>query len=158
MVSGTLELNQPNQGQFAHFQRPKPITASVWFSERFPHSLKFGVPFVELRESCFDGFSRCTPISINLDFFASALGGDSKLGHSVVYYESELHFYFREPLLNIYKPTTPEKLQNYYRAMLMRCAEELPDENNKLNLCVEFRSDKYAKAVVQRAKSVLAAD
>ena len=156
MASGTLELNSPDTNQFT--LRPKPITAAIWFGERFPEALQFGVPFIELRESTFDGFDRVTPITINLDFMAKMLGGDPKLGHSVVYFEPEMQFYYKEPSLNLYKPTSPEKLQNYFRAMLMRCAQELPDENNKLNLCVEFRSDKNAKAVVQRAKSVLAAD
>jgi hypothetical protein len=40
----------------------------------------------------------------------------------------------------------------------MRCAEELPDSVHKLNLFLEFRSDKTIRAIVQRAKSILAAD
>jgi len=158
MVSGLLQLNEPSKGQFAHFQKEQPITASVWFGERFPLALKHGVPFVELKESSFDGFSRITPICINIDFFAQMLGGNPKLGHSVIYYEPDMQFYYFEPMEKVYKPTSPEKLQNLYRAMLMKCAQEIPEENNKLNLCVEFRKDTYAKSVVQRAKSVLAAD
>jgi hypothetical protein len=111
-----------------------------------------------MRESSCDGFSRVNPISINVDFFAGMLGGDKRLGHSVIYFEPELQFYYREPVPNIYKPTTPEKLQNYYRAMMLRCVQELGNETDKLNLFVEFRSDKTAKAVVHRAKSILAAD
>jgi len=68
-----------------------------------------------------------------------------------------MQFYYREPVLQLYKPMTAEKLQNQFRAMLMRCAKELPGENSKLNLCCEFRSDKVARSVVNRAKSVLAA-
>jgi hypothetical protein len=155
---GTLELNLPLTGQAALFQREKIETASIWFAKRFPDVVKnHGVPFVEVRETSRDGFSRVTPISINIDFFAGMLAGDPALNHSVVYFEPEMQFYYREPVQGIYKPTTAEKLQNFYRAMLMRCAQELPHENNKLNLCVEFRSDKNAKAVVQRAKSILAA-
>jgi hypothetical protein len=155
---GTLELNLPLIGQAALFQRENTETASIWFAKRFPDAVKkHGVPFVEVRETSRDGFSRITPISINVDFFAAVLGGDPELRHSVVYFEPEMQFYYREPMQGIYKPTTPEKLQNYFRAMLMRCAQELSHENNKLNLCVEFRSDKNAKAVVQRAKSILAA-
>ena len=47
---------------------------------------------------------------------------------------------------------------NLYRGLLQRAAQELPKKNNVLNLCIEFRSDKNAKAVLQRAKSILAAD
>jgi hypothetical protein len=71
-------------------------------------------------------------------------------------FEPEMQFYYREPIQNIYKPTTPEKLQNYYRAMMLRCAQELNRETDKLNLFAEFRSDKNAKAVTNRAKSILA--
>jgi hypothetical protein len=41
---------------------------------------------------------------------------------------------------------------------MMKCAQEMPAQVHKLNLFHEFRSDKTAKAVVNRAKSVLAAD
>jgi len=159
IISTELEFNSPGKGLFELHQRSRPTTASIWFIEHFPGLVeKYGVPFVEVRETNVGGFSRVTPVSINLDFFAGLLGGDPKLGHSVVYFEPEMQFYFKEPALLLYKPTSPEKLQNLYRAILMRCAQELPDENNKLNLCTEFRNDKYARAVVQRAKSVLAAD
>jgi hypothetical protein len=155
---GTLELNLPLSNQAALFQYPRTETASVWFAKSFPETAKnHGVPFVEIRETSCDGFTRVTAISINIDFFASMLGGESELGHSIVYFEPEIQFYYREPLTGMFKPTSAEKLQTYYRAMMMRCAQELPDENNKLNLCVEFRKDGVAKAVVNRAKSVLAA-
>jgi hypothetical protein len=40
---------------------------------------------------------------------------------------------------------------------MLRCAQELNNDTDKLNLFVEFRNDKNSRAVVQRAKSVLAA-
>jgi hypothetical protein len=40
----------------------------------------------------------------------------------------------------------------------MRCAEELPESVGKLNLFLEFRSDKTIRAAIHRAKSILAAD
>jgi len=153
--SARLELNLPEPEWSTARQT---ITPSIWFAQKFPDQTnQFGCPFLEMRQTSCDGFSHVTPVSINLDFFAGMLGGDKSLGHSVVYFEPEMQFYYREPVLNIYKPTTPEKLQNYYRAMLLRCAQELGNETDKLNLFVEFRSDKNARAVVQRAKSVLAA-
>jgi hypothetical protein len=57
-----------------------------------------------------------------------------------------------------FKPTTDEKLGTLLRAWLMKCAQELPESVNKLNLCVEFRSDKKIREIVNRAKSILAAD
>jgi hypothetical protein len=41
---------------------------------------------------------------------------------------------------------------------MMKCASEMPGNVHKLNLFHEFRSDRISKAVVQRAKSVLAAE
>ena len=150
-----LELNLP---QTSLFEKPVPRTPSEWFALKFADAVnRFGCPFLEMRQSSVDGFLKITPVSINPDFFAAMLGGDSGLGHSVVYYESEMQFYYFEPLQNLYRPTTPEKLQNYYRAMMLRCAQELNGETDKLNLFQEFRSDRISKAVVNRAKSILAA-
>lgn len=154
-----LELNLPKPKLWGEEQsQSKPKTPSEWFAEKFPDQVKqFGCPFLEMRQSSSDGFSRITPVSANVDFMAGMLGGDLKLGHSVVYFEPEMQFYYMEPLLQLYKPTSPEKLANYYRAMLIRCGQEMNGEVDKLNLFNEFRSDKNARAVVQRAKSILAA-
>lgn len=155
-IFGRLELNLPKQHFLEQPQAPK--TPSEWFALKFPEAArKYGCPFLEMRQASCDGFVSIVPVSINSDFFAGMLGGDSSLGHSVVYFEPEMQFYYFEPLQNLYKPTSPEKLQNYYRAMVLRCAQELAGEVDKLNLFQEFRSDKTSKAVVQRAKSILAA-
>jgi len=157
-TSARLELNLPKPEWAATISK-QTITPAIWFAQKFPDQAnQFGCPFLEMRESSCDGFSRITPISINHDFFAAMLGGDARLGHSVVYFEPELQFYYREPVQNLYKPTSPEKLQNYYRSILLRCATELGSEADKLNLFAEFRNDKNSRAVVNRAKSVLAAD
>jgi len=157
-TSARLELNLPKP-EWAATITKQTITPAIWFAQKFPDQVnQFGCPFLEMRESSCDGFSRITPISINHDFFAAMLGGDARLGHSVVYFDPEMQFYYREPVQHLYKPTSPEKLQNYYRSMLLRCATELGREADKLNLFAEFRNDKNSRAVVNRAKSVLAAD
>lgn len=141
-----MELHEPTT----------PKTPSEWFADKFPEHIKqWGCPMLEMRQTTCDGFTHITPISINVDFFASIFS-DSRIGMSVIYLESEMQFYYHEPLQNIYKPTSPEKLQNLYRAMLLRCAQELNGEVDKLNMFAEFRSDKIAKQVTQRAKSILA--
>ena len=81
-----------------------------------------------------------------------------RFGHKVIYLESESQFYYLDQPSNIFKPTSDEKLGNLLRAYLIRCAEELPNTVHKLNLFLEFRSDKTIRAVVHRAKSILAAD
>ena len=159
-LNAHLELNLPGQGQFSqHALRPRAKTASVYFAELFPDAAKqYGCPFVEIRDVQADGRSIVTTVSVNVDFFAGALGGDRNLGHSIIYYEPEMAWYYREPHLQLYKTTTAEKLMNLYCGLLQRAAQELPAENNRLPLCIEFRSDKTCKAIVQRAKSILAAD
>lgn len=154
-TTARLELNLPKQNWM---EKPDAKTPSQWFALKFPDAVKkFGCPFLEMRQTSCDGFTKIIPVSLNTDFFAGMLAGDPGHGHSVVYYEPELQFYYFEPLQKIYKPTTPEKLQNFYRAMILRCAQELRGEIDKLNLFNEFRSDKNAKAVTNRAKSILAA-
>ena len=158
--STSVELNLPKRPNWGDPQTPPlPKTPSEWFALKFPDAVsRYGCPFLEVRQSSCDGFTRITPISLNHDFFAGMLGGDAKLCHKVIYYEPEMQFYYRDPIQNVFKPTTAEKLQAYYRAMMLRCAQELNGETDKLNLFSEFRCDKNARTVTNRAKSILAAD
>jgi hypothetical protein len=137
----------------------KPTTPSEYFSKMFPEQAKiWGCPFIELAEDRSDGLKKINPLAPNLDFLAAILGGDSRLGHKVIYLEGEMQWYYLEPRNGIFKPTSAEKLSNLLRALLVRCAEELPDSVHKLNLFLEFRSDKTIRAVIHRAKSILAAE
>jgi hypothetical protein len=113
--------------------------------------------FLELRETNLAGKCKISPISINVDFFAAILS-DSALGLSVVYFEPEMQFYYNSPFQPVYKPVSPEKLQNLYRGLLMRAATSLASDVNIFNLFLEFRSDKMAKQVTNKAKSILACD
>ena len=128
-----------------------------YFVARYPEQFKqFGSAFLELHQPV-DSFSvNILPISISLDFFASVLGSAGP-NHHVIYLESELAWYFKDRD-NIYKTTSGEKLANLFRALLVKCAESMPANVNKLNLFHEWRSDKTAKSVVNRAKSILSAD
>jgi len=147
----TLELN------VAEGEEDEPITPNSYFQSLFPsHTAQFGPAFLQLRETE-AGKTRVNPISINLDFFASILS-DSRIGLSVVYFEAEMQFYYNSAFQPVFKPTSSEKLQSLYRGLLMKAAQSFTKDVNILNLFVEFRSDKIAKAVVQRAKSILAAD
>jgi len=137
----------------------KPTTPSEWFSKMFPEQARiFGCPFVELAEETGDGLTKINPLAPNLDFLAAILGGDEKMGHKVIYLEGECQFYYRDQPSGIFKPTSDEKMANLLRALLVRCAEELPDTVHKLNLFLEFRSDKTIRAAIHRAKGILAAD
>lgn len=68
-----------------------------------------------------------------------------------------MQWYYRDSD-GVYKTTTADKLMNLYRALMMKCAQELPGNVHKLNLFHEFRCHKSSRAVIQRAKSILAAD
>jgi len=135
-----------------------PKTPNEWFVLRYPLAYEMhGSPFLELVEPHPIYINQVSPISINLDFFGSVLGGRRDLGHHVVYFECEMAWYYRDSD-NIYKTTTAEKLANLYRALMMKCCQDMPANVHKLNLFHEWRGDKTARAVVQRAKSILAAD
>lgn len=133
---------------------PTAKTPNAWFVARYREQFEqYCSPFLELSEPV-DGFSFNTvPATLNTDFFAAVLGGRRDLGHHVVYFESEMCWYFKDSD-GVFKPTTAEKLANLYRGLLMRCAQEMPANVHKLNLVHEFRSDRVAKSVVQRAKSI----
>lgn len=161
LVPLTLQLKKfvPDRVAWMACAPKEPTTPSEWFSQKFPdHAKTFGCPFLEMIQPMGEGFNQISPISMNTDFFAAILGGDAKLGHQVVYLQSECQFYFLDVRENLWKPTIEEKLGNLLRALLMRCAEELPQNVHKLNLFLEFRSDKMIRAIVHRAKSILAAD
>ncbi len=155
------ELNNYQTPEFTFGQPqypPKLKTPAEWFSYKYPEQTKtYNCPFLELRQPLVNGFDAVTPLDINLDFFAGILRGDSKLGHSVVYYEPEMQWYFKDSD-GIYKTTSPEKLQNYIRALLLKCAQEMPQDVQLFNLFSKFRSDAITKLIIQRAKSILAAD
>lgn len=158
----SLELNNHRRSPFDFGLEqgvPDLNTPAQWFSYKYPEQTKqYGCPFLEFRMRMVDGDESLSPIDINLDFFAALLKGDPKLGHSVIYYEPELQFYFVDPVDQLYKVTSQEKLQNWIRALLLKCAQEMSRLVEPLNLYSKFRSDKVTKAIVQRAKSILAAD
>ena len=138
-------------------EKKKPSTPNEWFGQRYPEQFeKHGSPFLELT-TALDEFSvQIQPITINIDFFASILGGRSDFKHSVIYYEPEMAWYYQESD-GIYRATTAEKLANLYRALLMKCSQDMPANVHKVNLVHEWRQDSICKQVTNRAKSILAA-
>lgn len=144
---------------FAYDGQPRaPLTPSEWFSQKFPRQAKIhGCPFIEAREQVSGVLVKVTPVGINHDFFGAVLGGDDLIGPKVIFFEPDLTFYFQDRD-GVFKPTSEQKLENLLRAYLMRCAEELPGNVEKLNLFLEFRSDANVRTVIKRAKSILAAE
>jgi len=139
--------------------KTEPRTPSEWFSKNFPDAAKrFGTPFLEAVQSVDDGIQTIAPIAMNTDFMAAVLGGDTRLGHKVVYIESEMGFYYKDCADGIYRQVSEDKLGNLMRAYMIRCAEEVPHNIHVMNLCCEFRSDKTIRSILHRARSILATD
>jgi hypothetical protein len=154
----SLQLKQYEAGPLARYDNG-PATPSEWFSKLFPEQARiYGCPFIELKEETAQGLTTITPLAPNIDFLAAILGGDKKLAHKVVYMEPEMQFYFYGCRDRIFKSVSEEKLGNLMRAYLIRCAEELGGDVHKLNLFLEFRSDKTIRSIVHRAKSSLACE
>ena len=163
MTTTTFQLNRGDERPFvfrdiATPQQP-PATPSEWFARRFPAEVqRWGCPFLEaVEEGRVTGRKLITAVAMNDCFFAAALS-DSQLGHSVVFYEPEQQWFFLEPRDGQYHPTSEPKLMNLLSCLLVRCAEEMPSTVDKVNLFVKFRSDEALKAVIKRARSILAAD
>lgn len=150
-----LKLYEPDRFNFGDSQTPK--TPNEWFVQRYPEAYEHhGSPFLELVEQADRITTQILPVSINYDYFGAVLGGRKDLGQHTIYHELEMAWYFKDSD-GIYKTTTGEKLMNQYRALLMKCAESMPSNVHKLNLFHEWRSDRVCKAIIQRAKSILAA-
>lgn len=136
-----------------------PATPSEWFARRFPVETKrWGCPFLEaVVEDVQTGRKLVSAVSMNCSFLAAALS-DSQLGHSVVFYEPEQQWLFLDPTDNCYHLTTEAKLMLLLSALLVRCAEEMPVNVDRINLFVKFREEERLKTVVKQARSILAAD
>ena len=134
-------------------------TATDWFSAMFPIQVRaFGSPFLEQQVENNFGCKTSTPLVPNVDCLAACLGGDERLGHRVIYFATELQFYFYDPADQMYHATTDQKLGNLLRALLARCAAEVTGQGHLVNTFHTFRSDSVVKAVMHRAKSLLEAD
>jgi hypothetical protein len=134
-------------------------SANDWFAAMFPTQVKvFGSPFLENRGTDQIGLPTNTPLVPNIDFLAACLGGDERLGHSVIFYVPELQFYYNDPRDQMFHATTDQKMGNLLRALLARCAAEVKGEAHLLNLFHTFRADSVVRAVVGRCKSLLATD
>jgi hypothetical protein len=156
--TANLKIYSPEQNIFNSGASEIPATPNEWFAQRYPEQIKrFGSPFLELHQAVDPLTVQILPVSINIDFFAGVLGGRKDLRHHNIYFEPEMQWYFLDSD-GIYKSTSAEKLANLYRALMMKCAEEMPGNVHKLNLFQEFRSDRTSKAVVQRAKNISQAD
>lgn len=134
----------------------KPVTPSHWFGHHFPDAAsQHGSPFLETTETDGNGFELTRVDAINVEFFAALLGGDSRLGHRVIYYPPEGRFYFKE-VDGIFHVVDEGRLASLLAALLLRCAGEMPLTVDRRQLFVEFREERRLIEVVRKARSILA--
>ena len=133
-------------------------TPSGWFSARFPdQTLTFGTAFFEEAVRGISGSMGIRPCVINEDFFAAMLGGDRRLGHRVIYLPGD-GFWFNDPRVDAFCPTTDKKLEVLLSNSLVKCAENMGGNVDKTMLIREHRRPQVLSGIVKRARTVLAAD
>ena len=130
-----------------------------YFAERFPEAVdKYGAAFMV--GSWTDPFQQThiIPVHLNIDFFAGVLGGSPQLGHKVVYFQPEGCFFFFDPMVGAYVPTTEEKLQILLSNILVKCSSACGRLVDIRPIVEAFRSQNTLNSVIQRAKAMLQAD
>ena len=165
IYSTTLQLKRDDQKTREWTYYPTappqpPTTPSAWFSQRFPAETKrWGCPFLEAVTTTHALMPTTTThaVALNDNFFAAILS-DQQLGLAVVYFEPDRQWYYREPRDGVFHPTTEAKLMTVLSALLLKCAEELRSSANMSSLFVVFRAEEQLRAVVKKARSILAAD
>jgi len=143
------------------YRLPKPelrdsAPFNTWFLEQFPKAVEqFGPGLLEGRYESADGDTRYIPVALNEDAWAAALGEKVPM----VYFPPEAQFYFFDPQAaegGAYSPTSIEKVELLVSNTLMRCAEACPPIVDIDRLVVKFREPETLKAVVRKAKTILA--
>ena len=133
-------------------------TPSLWFAAKYPtQAEQWGAPFLEATFAMPDGSTHISPVSLNLNFFASIFC-DKKFNHHVVYYVVEQQFYFYEPRLDCYASTTEEKLKLLLSWQLTMSAQSMPPTVEIQRLFMDLQAEHQLNKVIARAKSMHAAE
>jgi len=130
-----------------------------WFAERFPEAVeRYGPAFMV--GSWTDPFQQThvIPAHLNTDFFAGVLGGDPRLGHQVVYHSQEARWYYYDPMVDAFVPTTEAKLELLLSNQLIQCSQSCGRLVDVRPLVVTFREPKSLQVVIERGKAMLQAD
>jgi hypothetical protein len=97
------------------------------------------------------------PSVINEDFFAAMLGGERRLGHKVVCLPGD-GFWFKDPRVDAFCPTTDKKVEVLLSNYLVKCAENMRGNVDASLLIKDHRQAEVLSAIVKRARTVLEAD
>lgn len=162
MTTTTLKLERgPKPEEVFAFGTPThtPRTPGEWFAVRYPAEVqRWGAPMLEVITTDIQSGSRIVqPLTLNDNFFAAIIS-DNRLGHSVVFFEPEQQWFFRDPADNRYHAVEEAKLVVLLSALLSRCAGEMPKDIDLIRLFRDLRADEVLKPIVKRARSIHAAD
>ena len=133
-------------------------TPNLWLGTRFPDVLeRFGAPFLEEEIASHPRGSLIRPTVLNEDFLAAMLGGETHLGHRMVFLPGE-GFLFRDPKVNAFVKTSDQKVEILLSNYLLKCAENMGRNVDQKPLFKEHRRPSTLSSVVDRAKVILEAD
>ena len=97
------------------------------------------------------------PHTINEDFFAAMLSGEKRLGHRMVHLPSE-GFWFLDPKVGLFCPTTDQKVELLVSNYMVKCAEAMGGNVDSGPLLTVHRRSSVLSSIVKRARSVLEAE
>jgi hypothetical protein len=136
-----------NLGANHYFERTQPALVQ----ER-------GFPFLSVLEESRDVNSDRPyheyVVSINFIFFAAFLGGDRRFNHDVVYYSPENRFYFYDPFVGCYFPTTRKKLLLGLTQIIQRLIWGL-ELREVTTILSYFRMEKTLQMILNQAEVIL---
>ena len=132
-------------------------TPNGWFASKFPDEHRaYGSAFYEEWTTSLQGSQIILPSVINEDFLAAMLSGERRLGHRMVYLPGD-GFWFKDPRLDAFCPTTDKKVEILLSNYLVKCAEGMGGNVDSKILIKEHRRPQVLAGIVHRAKTVLEA-
>ncbi len=136
----------------------EPRTPNDWFQLRFPEAIRqFGRAFFNETKPNLHGAQVEIPLILNEDFFAALLTGEQRLGHRMVYCPGD-GFWFYDPRVDAFCPTTDRKVELLLSNYLVKCGEALEPFADTRLLFTEHRRPPVLNRIVNKAKTVLEAD
>ena len=136
----------------------EPRTPNEWFQVRFPEAVRrFGRAFFNETKPNLHGAQVEIPLILNEDFFAAILAGEKRLGHRMVYCPSD-GFWFYDPRVDAFCPTSDSKVELLLSNYLVKCGEALDPFADTRLLFTEHRRPSVLNRIVNKAKTVLETD
>ena len=96
-------------------------------------------------------------LSINTTFFGAFVGGDKRFGHDIVYYLPENRFYFFDPVMDCYVPTSEDKVRLGLSLAIQRQACGLLVEQAQ-PILNKFLTEHILDHIIAKAKTLLSVE